>query len=620
MSQNILSNIPNYNVNYGQNYGYKAQQTNGQTFSAAPVSSSGIIENNPILKQAAKAKENDGGGFFSNFLITLAGMFGLNEFLNRNLQGEYDKTVLKKMENGIDKIANRPNMQKGINFLSNKKSQLKNWLETKELYQTLINKQSLGGSVVESQAAGVRGHLASRAVDAIKKYVDYQTKAGNANSAEVQRFKVLLGRVEKESYKHLDEIAKTIKNSGAQLDLPLTKKPWWGLGIIKNKVNLREILNKYNLVNNYKNVAQPVIKNGARVLQKPSSGQRAVGTFMRTAECITNGMFGGKGLVLLQSVFIAMALQEARKAEKGEKTGSFFGALFEQMSYIGAIGLQMRVVNALAGLKFIGWDKSKHSAYQAAMKAVNDAAKSGNSAAYNAAKNTLQTIKNTALNGKKLTFFQKMLKGLGNIFSFGRLNETIRPLKGVKASWIPWALKTGLGYVGRGAFVFMVVIPVIASIAKNIGYAIFGKPTKTIAREKAKEEAEKLAAQQEQQNIQQTQTQQPAATQQQTSQPAQQPAQQAVQQPQQSAKPGNLLDKMKQNQANPVASQTLQPIASTTIKKTPEEDAGIKRSYVPNAYLGTENPVNPASSRSAQIDEVLRRADIAEARARALGA
>ena len=193
-------------------------------------------------------------------------------------------------------------------------------------------------------------------------------------------------------------------------------------------------------------------------------------------------------------------------------------------------------------------------------------------------------------------------------------------LKGVKASWIPWALKTGLGYVGRGAFVFMVVIPVIASIAKNIGYAIFGKPTKTIAREKAKEEAEKLAAQQEQQNIQQTQTQQPAATQQQTSQPAQQPAQQAVQQPQQSAKPGNLLDKMKQNQANPVASQTLQPIASTTIKKTPEEDAGIKRSYVPNAYLGTENPVNPASSRSAQIDEVLRRADIAEARARALGA
>ena len=77
---------------------------------------------------------------------------------------------------------------------------------------------------------------------------------------------------------------------------------------------------------------------------------------------------------------------------------------------------------------------------------------------------------------------------------------------------------------------------------------------------------------------------------------------------------------MQQNQANPVASQTLQPIASTTIKKTPEEDAGIKRSYVPNAYLGTENPVNPASSRSAQIDEVLRRADIAEARARALGA
>lgn len=600
MSQNI-SNIPLYKQNYAQSYGQN-NTANNQSFSAGAISNGAIVENNPILKQAAKAKENDGGGFFANFLIAAAGMFGLNEFLNRNLQGDYDKTILKKMENGIDKIATKPKAQKGINYISQKMSQLKTWLQKKELYQTLINKQSLGGSVVEGQAAGVRGHLATRGVEAIKKYIDVQTKAGNAAAPDVQNLKSLLTRVEKESYKHLDEIIQGIETSGANTKQILSKKPWWGLGIVKNKVNLQEILNKYKLVNNYKNIGNPTI------------GQRAVGTFMRTAECITNGMFGGKGLVLFQSIFIAMALQEARKAEKGEKTGSFFGSLFEQMSYIGAIGLQMRVVNALAGLKFIGWDKSKHTAYQNAMKAVNDAAKAGDTAAYNAAKTAIKNIKDTALNGKKLSFFQKMLKGIGNIFSFGRLNETIRPLKGIKASWAPWALKTGLGYAGRGAFLFFAVIPVIASIAKNIGYAIFGRPTKTMAREKAKEEAEKLAAQQEQEKSLQQQYQPEVNTQ--SQQPATMPPQQTPQ-TQQTAKPGNLLDKMNNMKNNPIASQSIYQTtsASSPIKKSPEEEAGIKRTYVPNAVLGVENSVNPASSRAAQIDAVLRQADIAEANA-----
>lgn len=603
MSQNV-SNIPVYKQNYAQNYGQN-NTANNQSFSAGAISNGSIVENNPILKQAAKAKENDGGGFFANFLIATAGMFGLNEFLNRNLQGDYDKTILKKMEDGIDNIAAKPKAQKGISYVSKKMSQLKQWLEKKELYQTLINKQSLGGPTVESQAAGVRGHLATRGVEAIKKYIDVQTKAGNGSAADVQNLKNLLTRVEKESYKHLDEIVNGIKNSGADTTKILSKKPWWGFGIVKNKVNLQEILNKYNLVKNYKNLPNAAGK-------MPSIGQRAVGTMMRTAECITNGMFGGKGLVLIQSIFIAMALQEARKAEKGEKTGSFFGSLFEQMSYIGAIGLQMRVVNALAGLKFIGWDKSSHTAYQAAMKAVNEAAKTGDAAAYNAAKNTINNIKSTALNGKKLSFFQKVLKGIGNIFSFGRLNETIRPLKGIKASWAPWALKTGLGYAGRGAFLFFAVIPVIASIAKNIGYAIFGRPTKTIAREKAKEEAEKLAAQEEQEKTTQEQNQHAVNTQ------PQQPASmqpQNPQQTQQTAKPGNLLETMQNMKNNPIASQSIYQAGTQTAKKSPEEEAGIKRTYVPNAVLGIENPVNPATSRAAQIDAVLRQADIAEANA-----
>ena len=118
MSQNV-SNIPVYKQNYAQNYGQN-NTANNQSFSAGAISNGSIVENNPILKQAAKAKENDGGGFFANFLIATAGMFGLNEFLNRNLQGDYDKTILKKMEDGIDNIAAKPKAQKGISYVSKK--------------------------------------------------------------------------------------------------------------------------------------------------------------------------------------------------------------------------------------------------------------------------------------------------------------------------------------------------------------------------------------------------------------------------------------------------------------------------------------------------------------------
>ena len=71
-------------------------------------------------------------------------------------------------------------------------------------------------------------------------------------------------------------------------------------------------------------------------------------------------------------------------------------------------------------------------------------------------------------------------------------------------------------------------------------------------------------------------------------------------------------------QYNSPASQSLyQPSAATGImQQTPEQNAGITRSYIPNPVLGVENSIAPATAgRSAQIDAVLRQADLAEAQA-----
>ena len=84
---------------------------------------------------------------------------------------------------------------------------------------------------------------------------------------------------------------------------------------------------------------------------------------MRSAECLTNGMFSGKGAVLIQAFFIAQSLQEAMKAEKGEKFSTFMASFAELMAMMATIGIQMRIMNSLAGLKNIGMSEANVKQY-----------------------------------------------------------------------------------------------------------------------------------------------------------------------------------------------------------------------------------------------------------------
>ncbi len=586
MSQNISSNIPVYNQ-----YQYNQQSNPNFTASGTPISSGSVVENNPLLSAAASKPENP-LAFLAAAGLSTAALFGINNLINNSLQTQdYNSTFFKKIENYFDTIGNNNKVKTVTEAINKFNLKVKQKIAGSEILRTLFHKQSIGGPQVQSQAAGAKGHLANRALEVMKKYKEATGFTGFDN---------IIQKAGKDSYKYYDEIINTIKKSGADLTKVMSKRPWWGLGLVKNKSSLKEILNKDILINNYKTA-------GA------SLGKKVSGYLLRSAECLTNGIFSGKGQVLIQALMIAQSANEASKAEKGEKFSTFMASLAELMAFLATMGIQMRVVNHLAGLKNIGISPENYKRLQTAMEAVNNAAKAGDTATYNAQKAIIKQIKNAAK--ANTHWYQKPFKWLGNLISFGRIKETIKPLNnktvGSALKKIPYGLKVGAGYVGRIALIMGVIVPVFSGIAKKISYAIFGKPTKTLAREKAKEEAEQTEVQPQQPeqtaNIQPQQIQQP---------------QQTVTSQQQPAKPGNLLDKMNNNYSNPIGAQSMsqQVSASTPIKRTPEEDAGIQRSYVPNAYLGIENPINPASSRAAQIDEVLRRADIAEARARALGA
>ena len=658
MSQNI-SGLPNLNPN--DQYQKQNQPNFSADGKAVPISTQGVVQNNPLLSAVSSQPENP-LKFLAAAGVSTAGLMTINNYINNSLlTKKYDSTIFKKIETFVDKYASKPVPKNILNKLKTVKDWIKTQAGKSRIIETLVKKPSIGGPMVQSQAAGAKGHLANRAIEIIKKYCNefgleqynsvlskckdkkytdvnsilknlqkikaqnpsftyfdsciQQITNGSLNQVDdiynalkankltvfpksVLNFDKILNKAGNESYKYYDEIIKTIRNSGADLTKVISKKPWWGFGIVKNKLSLREILNKDILIQNY--------KAGGKTL-----GQKVSGYLMRSTEALTNGLFSGKGTVLIQALMIAQSMNEASKAEKGEKFSTFMASFSELMAFMATMGIQMRVVNGIGGLKYLGMTPEQVKNYQKAMKIANKAAGIGNKAVHTKMVNYMNNLKTLAKANVK--WYQKPLKWLGDLVTIGRIKETLKPLKGSKiaTAWakVPYGLKVGLGYAGRIALIMGVIIPIFSGIAKKISYAIFGKPVKTLEREKQKEEIEKTG----QQTTPQEQPQQP----------------QQVQQPVQGPVPhGDLVDKMNnpqqyqqqpqpqpQQQAIPAQSMT-QHISSTPVNKTPEQNAGITRNYIPNPVLGAENPINPSATRSAAIDAALRKADLAESQAR----
>ena len=612
MSQNIPNLKPNQLVYTNNQY---TQQPNFTAGNGTVSSGNAIVNNNPILSRAEK-------GASDNPLILPLGtlgfgtaLIGLTNFMNKPLQTKnYEDTFYHTVEDKVKDFAQKPKVSSVLDYKKKKKQWLSNKLNKSEIYRTLRYKQSIGGSQVQSQAAGSRGHVATRAIEVMKKY-----KEANPNYTG---FDSIISKYGKDASKYnkeiLEDFSKEIAKFNtlelkAQLTKTFSKRPWWGLGLVKNESSLLEIVNKSKLIDYYKSTNSKV-------------GQKAAGYLLRSAECLTNGMFSGKGAVLIQAFFIAQSLQEAMKAEKGEKFSTFMASFAELMAMMATIGIQMRIMNSLAGLKNIGMSEANVKTVQQLKQTANEAAKAGNKAAYDQTLVQIKKLQNVSKKGAAaagntaLKWYQKPVKWLGNLISYGRIRETIKPLKNNKFATslakIPYGLKVGAGYAGRIALLMAVVLPIFSGTAKKLSYAIFGKPVKTLEKEKNEgKEPQQVQEQPQQPNTNPTQS---------IVKPQEPKPQLNTQQPQnvqtyQSGKPGNLVDKMQQQyqqKQNPIGAQSMQqsPVASSELK-TPEYQAGITRTYIPNPILGYEAPVNPASSRSAQIDAVLRQADIVEAQA-----
>ena len=572
----------NINSTYfpGQNPNFAAYPNNPQINAGAKK-----IEDNTLLKQAQKTQDNPA--------VLIGGTLGFgipllwaSSVLNKQLRGNYDDTFFGKIEQFGDRLGSKPALKATGTKLADFNEWFKNNVVNKsEILRSIWTKPSVGGSMAQGQATGTMGHLATSARELMEAY-------DKAHGTTV--FKDILEKTAKDSHKYTKEIFEALKaHPETHAEFFNTSKTWVPMPkFLQKGGTLGEIYNKMRLTQNYKNITN-------------SLGKKLSGGTFRALEALSNGMAGGKVAVALQAFFLAQSLKEGLDAPKGDRFKTFAESMASFMAMMLTMGLQLRVFIKAAGLKNIGMSPENYKKYHETIEKLNAAGKAGDEAAYNALKAELNNIKSG-----KVKFWQKPFKWVGNLLSWGRIKETIRPLKTANPfknalKMTGYGAKIGAGYVGRFAFIATVVMSLFTDTAVKISHKIFGKPQKSIL---DKEEEQKTD---EQQNAQQLEDLKKEIE-------AEMAARQNVQTTQQAQninyKKGDLLTKMQQPKpAQAIASQSLaaQSVAKTNNTELPE----LKRTYIPSPILGPEAEVSPAESRTARIDAVLRQADLAEAQA-----
>ena len=575
---------PNINSTYytGQNQNFAAYPNNPQIAAGAKP-----IEDNTLLKQAQKSQDNPA--------VLIGGTLGFgipllwaSSVLNNQLRGNYEDTFFGKIEKFGDNLGQKPLLKSAGTKLAAANEWFKNNVVNKsEILRSIWTKPSMGGSMVQGQAAGTMGHLANSARELMAAY-------DKAHGTTI--FKDILDKSAKESHKYTKEIFEAIKaHPETHGEFFNTSKTWIPVPKFMRKGGtLGEIYNKMRLTSNYKNITN-------------SLGKKLSGGTFRALEALSNGMAGGKMAVALQAFFLAQSLKEGLDAPKGDRFKTFAESMASFMAMMLTMGLQLRVFNKAAGLKFIGMSPENYKKYHETIEKINTAAKAGDKAAYDSLKAELKNIK-----GGKVKFWQKPFKWIGNILSWGRIKETVRPLKTGNVlknalKMTGYGAKIGTSYVGRFALIAFGVMSLFTDTAVKISHKIFGRPQKSIldkepeAETKQNEQAQELEKLQNEINAELE---------------AQQKAQAAQNSQNINYKKGDLITKLQQKPAQqPIASQSVAAQSVSAQNDNNTELPEIKRTYIPNPILGPESEISPAASRTARIDAVLRQADYAEAQA-----
>lgn len=303
-------------------------------------------------------------------------------------------------------------------------------------------------------------------------------------------------------------------------------------------------------------------------------------------EGATNRVAGGKLIAIMQAWYLAEAIYKSAKAKggAGEKAKTFAERLTDLVAMFACIPPAIMMMHKIGGLQYIGMSKEQVAKYRKNLSKFNadSLAAKLTEAQHKAGAKALKEELNAGVKNP----FLKLLKRIGKTVSIGL--EQVRPyqatastrktvMEKLKDMWkspkhFKFGLKQMLGYPMRIILGMMIIMPFFTKLAVKACHKIFGKPKESLldeGKEKPQEQQANAVAAQNPQIPQQLQ--------QQTQQPL--PAQNAQQVPVQG---GNLLDKYRNGQPQPVAQNGL-PNGRTYIPSSaPAQFAEPLRTYVPS--------------------------------------
>ncbi len=607
MSNNI-SNQTNHNRVYnGSNPVSTTSGADSAQFTAANTkdaasnritdTATSIKRSNPAVNMASDFIHSNAGMVTALTIPTYAGFYAAQHYANKALHKDYDKTYLSKMGKWGDSVAESGLYKNTIGKVSQFFRSTGGWINEKVIQKSNILRAFTTPARAEwemarSQSAGARGFSALDITMLMDDFVNAKT-AGlpkNATAAEIaaardaishkyfgfdsaKLLEIKSNPVSKESTEMLHSALQRAASTGERIQI---KKLFGFLpqpGFLNRDVPFQELLNKHKAMNSSCNSAKSGL--GKLLPKLPLSG----------LEGSTCGAFGGKLVILLGAIFMAQAMNESRKAEKGDKIKRFAEELVSLVSFLVTIPLAAITMYGIGGLKYTGMSKEQVKAYHTALDELNKKNLAGGFANKEAWKKAVKDVKKMSANPTKNTFlkivhapFRFIGKALGIGLDFVKPYKHATEAKTFGESASRFASKAGGftkaygGGISRIIIGMMVLMPFFSNIAVKGSHLIFGKPKKSILDE-GKEETPKES------NPQMSKPNSPQAAQftHPTARPAMNNKSNALNlhYPQ-----GNLVDFTKRNALNNGSISAAGLSASADTKKTAQPE--ITRTYIPS--------------------------------------
>jgi hypothetical protein len=394
----------------------------------------------------------------------LGASWGITKLANLGAKGNFEDSFLYKAGKAIDNsfLVKNPATSGISSWFKQTKQSIKNFLLKSDSVKKIADTVKIGAEpkieMAKSFLRGFLGQSIDEVMDGVKHLPESITSKHGLKSV-VDQLKA--GTID--NAKAYEQIAKELKNLPINEIQKITvaktssfQNLWNLFGLSKTKnINLNRSINKLKFLEG----------KGAQ----SGLGKTIQSLFLKVSDAMGGGVVGGSFGIVMNAVFLGVALKQASEAPKGEKVSTFMEEMSGNM--IGGYLMMAPIGNffykKLVGLKYLGINKE---VYQNAIKNLAER--------MNTCKMSKEVYKEAAKGIKAMAktdiqWYLKPLRFIGKALGTGI--DKIPALTGGGKFWN--RIKGIGGGTMRFALIMFVLMPPVTKAFMKLSHMIFGKPT-----------------------------------------------------------------------------------------------------------------------------------------------